>query len=48
MSNSLSPHTTSIHVLDDDSLLNVFNLYRPLFLGEDEYVPNHLLAREGL
>ena len=26
----------SIHILDDDSLLNVFHLYRPFLLGEDE------------
>ena len=25
-----------IHILDDDSLLNVFDLYRPFFLGEDD------------
>ena len=32
-----SPHSVSaIHALDDDSLLNIFSLYRPLFLGEDE------------
>jgi hypothetical protein len=31
-----SPHSASIHILDDDSLLNVLNLYRPFFLGEDE------------
>ena len=31
-----SPHTASIHILDDDSLLNVFYLYRPFLLGEDE------------
>jgi hypothetical protein len=31
-----SPHVASIHVLDDDSLLNIFYLYRPFFLGEDE------------
>ena len=31
-----SPHTTSIHILDDDSLLNIFHLYRPFLLGEDE------------
>ena len=30
-----SPLTASIHVLDDDSLLNVFHLYRPSLLGED-------------
>jgi hypothetical protein len=31
-----SPPTASIHILDDDSLLNVFRLYRPFLLGEDE------------
>ena len=31
-----SPHTASIHILDDDSLLNVFYLYRPFLLGEDD------------
>ena len=31
-----SPLTASIHILDDDSLLNVFYFYRPFFLGEDE------------
>ena len=31
-----SPLTTSIHILDDDSLLNVFYLYRPFLLGEDD------------
>ena len=31
-----SLHTVLIHILDDDSLLNVFYLYRPFFLGEDE------------
>jgi hypothetical protein len=31
-----SPHTASIHILDDDSLLHVFYLYRPFLLGEDE------------
>jgi hypothetical protein len=30
-----SPQVVSIHVLDDDSLLNIFYLYRPFFLGED-------------
>ena len=29
-----SPHIVSIHILDDDSLLNIFYLYRPFFLGE--------------
>ena len=31
-----NPLTTSIHILDDDSLLNVFHLYRPFLLGEDD------------
>ena len=31
-----SSHTTSIHILDDDSLLNIFQLYRPFLWGEDE------------
>jgi hypothetical protein len=31
-----SRYTVSIHILDDDSLLNIFYLYRPFFLGEDE------------
>jgi hypothetical protein len=34
MGNSL--RTASIHILDDDSLLHVFHLYRPFLLGEDE------------
>jgi hypothetical protein len=33
-----SPHTKSIHILDDDSLLNIFHLYRPFLLGEDQNV----------
>ena len=36
MGNSNSPHPASIHILDDDSLLHVFYLYRPFLLGEDE------------
>ena len=32
-----SPHTASIHFLDDDSLLNVFYLYRLLTLGEGQH-----------
>jgi hypothetical protein len=31
-----SPLTAFIHILDDDSLLNVFYLYRPFLFGEDE------------
>ena len=31
-----SPPTPSIHLLDDDSLLHVFYLYRPFILGEDQ------------
>ena len=30
-----SSRIISIHILDDDSLLNIFCLYRPYFLGED-------------
>ena len=30
-----SPLAVSVHILDDDSLLNVFHLYRPFLLGED-------------
>ncbi|KAI0275538.1 hypothetical protein BGY98DRAFT_49118 [Russula aff. rugulosa BPL654] len=31
-----SPSTTSIHILDDDSLLNIFYLYRLFPLSEDQ------------
>ena len=31
-----SPHTASILILDDDSLLDIFSLYRPAFLDGDE------------
>ena len=31
-----SPHPAPIHILDDDSLLHIFYLYRPFLLGEDE------------
>jgi hypothetical protein len=31
-----SSHTAPIDILDDDSLLNIFYLYRPFLLGEDE------------
>ena len=33
-----SPYTTSIHVLDDYSLLNIFHLYRPFLLREDQNI----------
>ena len=42
MRNSL--HTASIHILDDDSLLNVFYLYRPFLLGEDEDEDDRLIG----
>ena len=33
-----SPHTVSIHILDDDSFLNIFYLYRPMIIfDEKEY-----------
>ena len=31
-----SPRTASIHILDDDSLIHVFYLYRPFLSGEDQ------------
>ena len=36
MSNSSPAHIAPIDILDDDSLLNIFYLYRPLLLGEDQ------------
>jgi hypothetical protein len=36
----------SIHILDDDSLLNVFDLYRPFLLGEDEAESTRLVGGE--
>ncbi|KAF8489506.1 hypothetical protein F5888DRAFT_1721769 [Russula emetica] len=39
-----SPHTASIDILDDDSLLNIFYLYRPFVLGEDEDEEHGLLG----
>jgi hypothetical protein len=29
-------HSTSIHILDDDSLLNIFHLYRPVLIDEEK------------
>ena len=37
-----SLHATSIHILDDDSLLNIFHLYRPSLLGEDQNVDTRI------
>jgi hypothetical protein len=37
-----SPYIATIHILDDDSLVNLFHLYRPFFLGQDEDGPNTL------
>jgi hypothetical protein len=34
---TIRPPRTSIHVLDDDSLFNIFNLCRPIVLEEVEY-----------
>ena len=42
-----SPPTASIHILDDDSLLNVFRLYRPFLLGEDEDETDRLVGGKG-
>lgn len=36
-------HSPLIHTLDDDSLLKVFSLYRPLILDESETDNNQLL-----
>ena len=41
-----SPLTASIHILDNDSLLNIFHLYRPFILVEDEDEDDRL-ARDG-
>ncbi|KAI0275739.1 hypothetical protein BGY98DRAFT_1188237 [Russula aff. rugulosa BPL654] len=37
-----SRHNVSIHILDDDSLLDIFCRYRPILFGEDKDYPNHL------
>ena len=42
-----SPPTTSIHILDDDSLLNVFYFYRPFLLGEDDDDDSRLIGGVG-
>jgi hypothetical protein len=34
--NRIKRRTTSIHILDDYSLLNIFHLYRPFLLGEED------------
>jgi hypothetical protein len=36
MTRGNSPHSVPINVLDDYSLLNIFYVYRPFILGEDE------------
>jgi hypothetical protein len=38
------PRTVSIHMLDDDSLLHVFYLYRPFLSGEDQDDHDRLLG----
>ena len=48
MGTNYSPHVVSIHMLDDDSLLNIFYLYRPFFLGEDENDFNRFFGGSGL
>ncbi len=42
-----SPHTASIDILDDDSLLNIFYLYRPLPSGEGDDEKRLLGGNEG-
>ena len=39
-----SPGSASIHILDDDSLLHIFYLYRPFVLGKDNDDDAHLLG----
>jgi hypothetical protein len=41
-----SLHIASIDILDDDSLLNIFYLYRPFLLGEDENEEARLMGGE--
>ena len=43
----ISPLTASIHILDDDSLLNIFYLYQPFLLGEDEDEDDRLTGGRG-
>ena len=45
MANSL--HTAPIHILDDDSLLHIFYLYRPFLLGEDQDETGRLFGGRG-
>ena len=45
---SNSPHTTSIHILDDYSVLNIFYLYRPFLLGEDGNDEDRLVGGSGV
>ena len=42
-----SPRTASIHILDDDCLLHVFQLYRPFLLGEDDDDDRRLFGGES-
>ena len=42
-----SPHTPSIHVLDNDSLLNIFYLYRPAVFDGDESYSQRLFGGKG-
>ena len=36
MADGNSSHTAPIHILDDDSILNIFYFYRPVILGYDD------------
>ena len=42
-----SPLPVSIHIIDDDSLLNVFYFYRPFLLGEDDDEDDRLVGGKG-
>ena len=41
------PRTASIQILDNDSLLHVFYLYRPFLLGEDQAFNARLYGGNG-
>ena len=43
-----SPHTPSIHILDDDSLINIFYLYRLAILPANEDEDNDIRIYDGM
>ena len=42
-----SPHAPSIHILDENSLLNIFYLYRPAIFDVDEDDDDRILGGKG-